>query len=152
VTTTRNYDYTVSVTDRLGNTLYFRDICGSDLEYFDYLYKYDPDSPPSEETVITHDQVMSILRRLLARPENYDLGRLTHKTLSGVFTAVNNEILINYMPKVSWLKFCYGVQDGSFANLKTMEEVPMSKFVVLVDIHRQALKDLNPGQSNDNGQ
>lgn len=95
---------------------------------------------------------MSILRRLLARPENYDLGRLTHKTLSGVFTAVNNEILINYMPKVSWLKFCYGVQDGSFANLKTMEEVPMSKFVVLVDIHRQALKDLNPGQSNDNGQ
>jgi hypothetical protein len=152
VTTTRNYDYTVSVTDRLGNTLSFRDICGSDLEYFDHLYKYDPDSPPSEETVITHDQVMSILRRLLARPEGYDLGRLTHKTLSGVFTAVNNEILINYMPKVSWLKFCYGVQDGSFTNLKTMEEVPMSKFVVLVDIHRQALKDLNPGQSNDNGQ
>jgi len=95
---------------------------------------------------------MSILRRLLARPENYDLGRLTHKTLSGVFTAVNDEILINYMPKVNWLKFCYGIQDGSFSNLKNMEEIPMSKFVVLVDIHRQALKELDPKQNNDIGQ
>jgi len=143
VTTTRNYDYTVSLSDKSGNVLTFRDIRGSDLEFLDYQFQYNPDSS-DQKVVITRDSSLNVLERLLVFPQTYDLKRLTNRVMDSVFISVREEILVNYMPKIIWLKNCYGIQDGSFANLKAMEEVPMSKFQALVDIHKEALENLKP--------
>lgn len=147
----RNYDYTVSAIDRSGNELIFRDICGSDLEFLDHVFNYDSEGPSVKNIMLDQQQALDILSLLRVHPKGYNLSLLTNRNIERVFSIVREEILVNYIPKVSWLKHCYGIQDGSFVNLKSMEEVPMSKFSAMVEIHQEALKNLKNPPQNDRG-
>lgn len=152
----RNYDYTISIVDVNKRELIFRDIRGSDLEFLDHVFKYDPEEMVKKDTSISFDEICTILNKLLVRPHGFTIGRLTKPTIYEVFILVQENILCNYLPKVIWLKHCYGIQNSSFANLGQMESVPMSKFVVMVDIHNEFVEnmanpkvpDLNEGGQN----
>ncbi len=136
---TRNYNYTVSIVDPHGRELVFRDIRGSDLEFLDQVLKYDPEQDDKEGTKLSFDDVCIILNKFLVRPSGFDVNKLTKSTVNELFVIVKDNILCNYIPKVNWLKCCYGIQNSSFANLEQMESVPMSKFVVMAEIHREAI-------------
>lgn len=128
--------------DSKGRSIKFRDIVGSDLEYFDYIFKYDPDNK-SKQTPLSFDDVCDILKYLVVFPNEFDINKLTRNTISNVFEIVRENIISNYMPKVIWLKYCYGIQNASFVNLNHMESVPMSKFSVMVEIHKEAIEQIN---------
>lgn len=138
----RNPNYTISVIDGAGKSLLFRDITGEDLEFLDQIL--NPDNSSVEESQpreISFDQVVSILH--LVNLDGIDMKILPRRVISGVFRAVQENILCNYTSKYSWLKHCYGLQNGSFANLKTMEMVPMTKFVAMIEIHNNAMDSLS---------
>ena len=135
----RNHNYTISISDNKGHTLKFRDIRGNDLELLDQIFKYDPSKNKLEDTSISFEDVCCILDTLLVEPSGFKIHSLTKPVINEVFTLVRDNILCNYLPKVIWLKNCYGIQNSSFTNLEQMESVPMSKFVVMVEIHREAL-------------
>lgn len=134
-----NHNYTISISDDRGHTLKFRDIRGNDLELLDQIFKYDPDNKKIEDTSISFDDVCTILNTLLVEPSGFSVQRLTKPLINEVFTLVRDNILCNYLPKIIWLKNCYGIQNSSFANLEQMESVPMSKFIVMMEIHKEAL-------------
>ena len=135
----RNYNYTISVIDPHGRELIFRDIRGSDLEFLDQVFKYDPEEDKRGETRLSFNDVCDILNKFLVEPSGFDVNKLTKPTVHKVFTIVRDNILCNYIPKVNWLKCCYGIQNSSFVNLEQMESVPMSKFVVMAEIHKEAV-------------
>jgi hypothetical protein len=141
----RNHDYTISVVDVNKRELVFRDMTGGDLEFFDYILKYDPEEKAKEDTSLSFDDICTILNKLLVRPHGFTIGKLTKPTIYEVFVLVRENILCNYLPKVIWLKYCYGMQNSSFANLKQMESVPMSKFVVMAEIHAEIVSNISPG-------
>jgi hypothetical protein len=71
-----------------------------------------------------------------------DILRLTQRTISLLFNKVRENILCNYIDKVSWLKATYGMQNGSFMNLSYMEEIPMNLFLVMYEIHKEAVESV----------
>ena len=131
----RNHDYTITVVDSKNREISFRDIKGSDLEYLDSVLKGGDDEEPKE---IKFDQVVDILSRLCIR--EIDFKDLTQRTIVRIFDHIKEQLLCNYMSKYDWLRQCYAIQNGSFAGLPTMEEVPMSKFVAMVQIHQDAVE------------
>lgn len=133
----RNSDYTITVIDSKLRELHFRDIKGADLEFLDFIMKGDDDQPKEVDI----DGIISILSRLCVR--KFDLRNLTYRDIAKIFEIVKENILCNYMTKHEWLRRCFGIQNGSFSGLSDMEEVPMSKFVVMVQIHQQALEAIN---------
>lgn len=144
----KNHDYTISVIDSKSRELRFRDIRGSDLEFLDHVFKYDFEDN-TKQTSLSFDDVCEILNLLMVKPSDFRISRLTRREISSVFESVRENILLNYMPKVIWLKYCYGIQNASFANLEHMESVPMSKFTVMVEIHKEAIAQINsdpPGE------
>lgn len=145
----RNYDYTISLIDVNKRELVFRDIRGDDLEFLDHVFKYDPEGKNKKDTILSFDDICIILNKLLVRPYGFTIGKLTKPTVHEVFTLVRENILCNYMPKVIWLKYCYGMQNSSFANLEQMESVPMSKFAAMAEIHNEILSNAsNPTSEN----
>lgn len=140
----KNSNYTVSVIDNCNREIRFRDITGEDLEFLDMLFEAeneeDSDNKSSVNTV-TFDNMISILQHLCQ--DNLNIKDLTERVISKIFSLISEVILCNYIQKYDWLRHCYGIQNGSFANLKDMEKVPMTKFVALVDIHNKAVDSLN---------
>jgi hypothetical protein len=136
----RNSNYTISVVDGRGRELCFRDITGEDLEFLDHIIEPQTSEEEQQDREINFDQVVSILE--LLSTDKLDLKILPRRILSKVFNLVKDNILCNYMTKYNWLRHCYGIQNGSFANLGDMERVPMTKFVAMVDIHSNAMESL----------
>ena len=130
-----NPDYTVTVSDRIGRAVSFRDITGNDLEYLDTLLAGD-------EPTLTSRDVIGLLGSLSV-PPGLNFGCLVPSAIRSLYLAVQEHILKSYMPKEAWLRNCYAVQNGSFANIADMERVPMSKFVAMCQIHKEAMDQMD---------
>ena len=130
-----NHNYTVTLSDALGRTMVFRDMRGTDLEFLESLLG-------TESTTLSSDDVVAILDRLRVSPPNARMQSLTPRTIRAVYGAVSKHILHNYMPKETWLRQCYSIQNGSFQNVAAMERVPMSKFTAMCMIHKEAMDQI----------
>jgi hypothetical protein len=130
----KNSNYTVSVFDSRSREIRFRDIKGSDLEYLDSMFA-------EENSELSFDQVVELLSTLCTR--DLDFRSLTQRTIMQIFDIVKEHILCNYMTKIDWLRRCYGVQNGSFAGVSDMEQIPLSKFTVMSQIHLEAIEIRN---------
>jgi hypothetical protein len=113
----------------------FRDIIGSDIEFLDGIIG-------KSEKFLTSDDVIYILERILISPK-IPLSYLTPKVLKVLYGCVSEHILCNYVNKETWLRQCYSIQNGSFQNVSEMEQVPMSKFIAMCTIHKEAMDQLN---------
>lgn len=133
----RNSDYTITVIDSKLRELHFRDIKGGDLEFLDFIVRNEE----GEEKEVDSDGIISILSKLCTK--KIDFRNLVPRDIAKVFEIVKENILCNYVSKHDWLSRCYGIQNGSFSGLSAMEEVPMSKFMAMVQIHQQALAAMN---------
>lgn len=139
MTTERNHDYTVSCRDGAGRTLEFRDITGNDLEFLDKLLVTDENEDPQP---LWSGKVIDLLD-MLCITDRVRFGRFTSKTIRALYSSVSEHILTSYMRKEDWLRQCYSIQNGSFQNLADMESVPMSKFVAMCAIHKEAMDQIN---------
>lgn len=134
----RNHDYTITVKDKKGREINFRDITGEDLEYFDVILDNQGQQDLKEEQKrVSFEDVQRIIDYL--NLDGMNSGALTQKTIIKVFNCIKEHILCNYMPKYTWLKACYGIQNGSFMNVLDMEKVPMTKFIAMTQIHKEAV-------------
>lgn len=135
----RNHDYTISIRDKKGREIKFRDITGGDLEYLDMLFE-STEGDGDEKRQISFSGIQKILDLLSV--EGINSGRFTQRTTVKVFSCIKEHILCNYMSKYSWLKTCYGIQNGSFMNIEDMEKVPMTKFIAMAQIHKEAMDSI----------
>lgn len=136
----RNHDYTISIIDAKNNSLTFKDITGKTLEYLETLLSESSDG----QRKLTYEGVINILSLLCV--DNVNFIYLPRRITLGIFNLVRDEILCNFMPKYEWLKNCYAIQNGSFANISNMEEVPMTKFVAMLQIHEETIKSISNSQ------
>lgn len=134
----RNHDYTISVIDCRNREVSFRDIVGSDLEFLDKIINAEEEA---KESLITLEQIVDILSRLCTKKA--DFKGLPQRTLLEIFEKIKENILCNYMSKPQWLRQCYGIQNGSFAGVLDMERVPMSMFIAMAHVHRDAIESMN---------
>lgn len=124
--------------DQRERKLKFRDITGEDLEYLESIFS---SSDEKQATSLNLDQVKEIVNKLSS--EGLDCGVFTQSVIFEIFVCLKDHILCNYMPKTTWLKICYGIQNGSFAGVADMEKVPMTKFVVMSQIHKEAIDSMD---------
>lgn len=113
----------------------FRDITGLDLEHLQSILGDD------EEEGITGSQAVEILSLLSTSP-GFNFSSLVPRVIRQLYSLISEHILRNYMSKEIWLRQCYGIQNGSFQNLAEMEKVPMSKFVAMCQIHKEAMDSM----------
>jgi hypothetical protein len=142
--TVRNHNYTVACLDSRKRTVSFRDIRGNDLEYLESKLGGD-------DTSITSSDAVEILE-YLSTTEGFKPTRLTPATIRSLYRSVSEHILCSYMTKETWLRQCYAVQNGSFQNLDAMESVPLSKFIAMCQIHKEAMDQMNNINNNENTQ
>lgn len=131
----RNHNYTISVIDSKQREISFRDIKGSDLEYLDSIISPEGNNETKE---LSLDQVVDILSTLCTR--EIDFKDLPQRIIVQIFHHVRENLLCNYMSKYEWLRRCYVMQNGSFAGVSAMEDVPLSKFAAMVQIHQDAVE------------
>jgi hypothetical protein len=142
----RNHDYTVSLFDQKNRELAFRDIKGSDLELLDQLFDKEEGKEEEEgEAAITFEAVLTILDLLCVRSVRFQ--SLPQRIIAAIFEIIREHILCNYMTKMTWLGACYGIQNGSFVNVLDMEQVPMTKFMAMTQIHQQAIESIKNSQN-----
>jgi hypothetical protein len=132
----RNPNYTIAIKDGKGKQMLFRDICGADLEFLESVVSSE-DGPRQ----LSYDDVISILE--LISLNLFDFKNLPQRISLKVFEKIKEHILLNYMPKYTWLSRCYGIQNGSFMGVLEMEKVPMTKFMAMTQIHQDAIESLN---------
>lgn len=94
-----------------------------------------------DEPTLTSRDVIGLLGRL-SIPLGLNFGCLVPGSIRDLYLSVQEHILKSYMPKEAWLRNCYAVQNGSFQSLTDMELVPMSKFVAMCQIHKQAMDQM----------
>jgi hypothetical protein len=133
----RNHDYTISVIDKKGSKLVFRDITGADLEFLDKVLE------PDEEGKVALD--FETLEKILALlvVGDYNFYKFPKRIVGNIFNCVTEHILCNYIKKYNWLEACYGIQNGSFMSVLEMEKVPMTKFMAMIEIHQAAVDRIN---------
>lgn len=136
----RNHDYTVSVVDNAGRRLTFRDITGADLEFLDRIISPEENGEEATETGVTYENLVTILN--FVSVDGKDFSRLSRSVVISVFSIVREHILCNYLSKISWLKACYGMQNGSFQGVRDMERVPMTMFSAMMHIHQEAIDSI----------
>lgn len=138
----RNHNYTITIKDQKGRKINFRDITGEDLEYFDVILdnQGEQDLKEEQQKRVSFEDIQKIIDYL--NLDGVSSGALTQKTIIKVFNCIKEHILCNYMPKYSWLKTCYGIQNGSFMNVLDMEKVPMTKFIAMAQIHKEAVDSM----------
>lgn len=136
----RNHDYTITVKDSKGRKINFRDITGEDLEYLDSVLDGEGEDLQEGQKRISFEDIQKIIDYL--NLDGIRSGSLTQRTIVRVFNCIKEHILCNYIPKYSWLKTCYGIQNGSFVNVLDMEKVPMTKFIAMAQIHKEAVDSI----------
>ena len=129
----REHNYTISIVDKRGNKLSFRDITGKDLEF---LEKYI-----DEEESLTIDGVIDILKRI--NLSEIKIERLTPRVIKEVFEIVGKEILCNFITKFKWLEVCYALQNNSFVAIDYFESQPMTKVMAMIQVHENAIAEMN---------
>jgi hypothetical protein len=136
----RNHDYTITVKDKKGREIRFRDITGKDLEYLDSVLDGEGEDLQEGQKRISFEDIQKIIDYL--NLDGVKSGSLTQRAIVKVFNCIKEHILCNYIPKYSWLKTCYGIQNGSFVNVLDMEKVPMTKFIAMAQIHKEAIDSM----------
>lgn len=136
----RNHDYTITLRDKKGKEIKFRDITGEDLEYLDSVLDDSGEDLEEGQKRISFEDIRKIIDYL--NLDEIQSGSLTQRTIVEVFNCIKEHILCNYLPKYSWLKTCYGIQNGSFVNVLDMEKVPMTKFIAMAQIHKEAIDSM----------
>lgn len=136
----RNHDYTITLRDKKGREIRFRDITGEDLEYLDSILDDGDGDLEEGQKRISFEDIRKIIDYL--NLDGMQSGSLTQRTIVKVFSCIKEHILCNYLPKYSWLKTCYGIQNGSFVNVLDMEKVPMTKFIAMAQIHKEAIDSM----------
>ena len=129
----REYNYTVSITDQKGVSIYFRDITGKDLEFLERTLQ--------EDREINIDDVIELLQRLCV--SNIKIKRITPRVIKDLFKIVSKEILCNFMPKIKFLEVCYFLQNNSFVALDFFESQPMTKVMAMIQIHQSEIEKIN---------
>lgn len=129
----REYNYTISIIDRKGNKLVFRDITGKDLEF---LEKYI-----DEEENLSIENVIDILKRI--NLSKIKIEKLTPRVIKEVFEIVGREILCNFITKFKWLEVCYALQNNSFVAIDYFESQPMTKVMAMIQVHENAIAEMN---------
>ena len=129
----REYNYTISIIDRKGNKLVFRDITGKDLEF---LEKYI-----DEEENLSIENVIDILKRI--NLSKIKIEKLTPRVIKEVFEIVGKEILCNFITKFKWLEVCYALQNNSFVAIDYFESQPMTKVMAMIQVHENAIAEMN---------
>ena len=129
----REHNYTISIVDRKGNKLSFRDITGKDLEF---LEKYI-----DGEESLTIDGVIDILKRI--NLSKIGIEKLTPRVIKEVFEIVGQEILCNFITKFKWLEVCYALQNNSFVAIDYFESQPMTKVMAMIQVHENAIAEMN---------
>ena len=129
----REHNYTISIVDRRGNKLSFRDITGKDLEF---LEKYI-----DGEESLTIDGVIDILKRI--NLSKIGIEKLTPRVIKEVFEIVGQEILCNFITKFKWLEVCYALQNNSFVAIDYFESQPMTKVMAMIQVHENAIAEMN---------
>lgn len=142
--TIRNHNYTVSCVDSRKRVVSFRDIRGNDLEYLESKLG-------SDDATITSTDAMEILKYLCTRSD-VCFGRFTPATIRSLYRSVSEHVLCSYMTKETWLRQCYAIQNGSFQSLDSMESVPLSKFIAMCQIHKEAMDQMNNVNNHENTQ
>jgi hypothetical protein len=132
----RNYDYTITLIDSKERKISFRDICGEDLEFLETFFPKE-----EEKKVISFNDMIQILEFFCI--SKVDFKNFTKRVSFKIFEKFNENILINYMPKYNWLIQCYSIQKGSFFGVSQMEKVPMTKFIAMTQIHKDAIDSIN---------
>lgn len=140
----RNHNYTVSCIDSRERVISFRDIRGNDLEYLESKLGGD-------DATITSTDAIEILSLLSVR-SGLNFNRFTPATIRALYQSVSEHILCSYMTKETWLRQCYAIQNGSFQNIGAMESVPLSKFVAMCQIHKEAMDQINNLNNNESTQ
>jgi uncharacterized protein YfbU (UPF0304 family) len=133
----RNYNYTISIIDRNGYELTFRDITGKDLEFLERFF--------GEQIELTFDNVIEILE--FVNISKVNIRKLTQRVIREVFEIVIKEILCNFMPKFKWLEVCYGLQNNSFVAMDFFESQPMTKVMAMIQVHQNAIAEIKQSQS-----
>lgn len=136
----RNHDYTITLRDKKGKEIKFRDITGEDLEYLDSVLDDSGEDLEEGQKRISFEDIRKIIDYL--NLDQIQSGSLTQRTIVEIFNCIKEHILCNYLPKYSWLKTCYGIQNGSFVNVLDMEKVPMTKFIAMAQIHKEAIDSM----------
>ena len=133
----REYNYTVSITDQKGVSIYFRDITGKDLEFLERTLQEDKE--------INIDDVIELLQRLCV--SNIKIKSITPRVIKDLFKIVSKEILCNFMPKIKFLEVCYFLQNNSFVALDFFESQPMTKVMAMIQIHQSEIEKINKSRS-----
>lgn len=134
----REHDYTISIADKNGNTLKFRDITGNDLEFLEHYID-------QENKDITLDDVIHVLERLNLL--TISIKKLTPRVIKEIFEIVAREILCNFIPKFKLLEVCYALQNNSFVALNYFESQPMTKVMAMIQVHENAIAEINKSQN-----
>ena len=80
--TIRRHNYTISIVDKNSNALYFRDITGGDLEFFERFFE--------ESKELSISDVIDILEEI--NLSTIKIGQLTPKVIREVFEIVVKEM------------------------------------------------------------
>lgn len=130
----REHDYIVTLSDKKGRKIQFRDITGKDLEFLERIFGEDAGGRMELEDVVSILESISVTK--------IQIKKLTKKDILRVFKAVSDNILCNYMPKVKWLEVCYALQNNSFVALEFFENQPMTKVMAMIQVHKNAIEQL----------
>ncbi len=130
----REHNYTITLSDKKGRKIQFRDITGKDLEFLEKIFEEE-----KENGLILKD-VISILESI--NVSQIQINKLTKKDILQVFKVVSENILCNYIPKIKWLEVCYALQNNSFVALEFFENQPMTKVIAMIQVHQDAIQQL----------
>ena len=97
----------------------------------------------TEKSSLTSSDVINMLQMICVN-QDISLGSLVPRVIRALYSQLQEHIFCNYMDKETWLRQCYSVQNGSFQGLEAMERVPMSKFVAMCTIHKEAMDQISP--------
>lgn len=136
----REHNYIVTLSDKKGRKIQFRDITGKDLEFLERVLGEEKEEGMELEDVVSILESISVTK--------IQIKKLTKKDILRVFKAVSDNILCNYIPKVKWLEVCYALQNNSFVALEFFENQPMTKVMAMIQVHQNAIEQLKKPPQN----
>lgn len=96
------------------------------MEFLDRFF----DSPDSD---LTFENILCVCQKLLVNKTL--IRKAWRKDIYKIWEVIQQEILVNYTNKLTFLKIVCALQHGRYVGL--MEDIPMSKIVAMVSIYQK---------------
>lgn len=132
-----SYNYCIKIYNSHNECILIQDITGGDLELI-------------EEILETSAPDVYLMCELLkskiysGKNEKYSIYKFPIRFVYAIFKVYLSEIISKeYIDKITWLKAVYSMQKNSFRDLDILEKTPMNKFLVMLDIHKEAVENAN---------